>query len=181
MKQHKNILQTIGNTPMVRINKLNPNEDITLLAKLEMFNPGGSIKDRMALYIIEDAEKNGLLKPGGTIVEASSGNTGIGLALVALVKRYKAIIVTPETTSKEKVGLLRTFKAKVIFSPAGVAPDSPQSCYKIAEKIAAETPDSFYVDQYNNPKNPRAHYLTNGYGNWSDYFRGIKIFKREKF
>ncbi len=166
MKQYKNILETIGNTPMVEISKLNPNKDITLLAKLEMLNLGGSIKDRMAVYIIEDAEKRGLLKPGGTIVEATSGNTGIGLALVALVKGYKAIIVTSDKTSQEKVSMLKIFEAKVVITPSTALPGSPDSCIETAKRIAKETSNSFYADQYNNPKNPQAHYLTTGPEIW---------------
>ena len=166
MNYYNNILETIGNTPMVEINKLNPSKDIALLAKLEMLNPGGSIKDRMAVYIIEDAEKKGLIKPGGTIVEATSGNTGIGLALVALVKGYKAIIVTPDKTSQEKVDLLKIFKAKVVITSSGALPGSSDSCLETAKRIARETPNSFYVDQYNNPKNPEAHYLTTGPEIW---------------
>jgi len=166
MRCFKNILEIIGNTPMVKINKLNPNKNISLLAKLEMFNPGGSIKDRMAVYIIEDAEKNGLIKPGGTIVEATSGNTGIGLALASLVKGYKAIIVTPDKTSQEKVDLLRTFKAKVVITSSSVPAGSSDSCIETAKRIAKEISNSFYVNQYNNPKNPKAHYLTTGPEIW---------------
>ncbi len=166
MKQYKNILESIGNTPLVKINKLNPNKDVTLLAKLESFNPGGSVKDRMALHIIEDAEKKGLLKPGGTIVENTSGNTGVGLALIAATKGYKTIFTIPDKMSQEKIDLLKAFGSKVIVTPTNVAPDSPESYYEVAKKISRETPNSFYVNQYNNPKNPEAHYLTTGPEIW---------------
>lgn len=159
MKMYKNILETVGNTPMVEINRLNPNKKVNLLAKLEMFNPGGSAKDRMAHYIIEDAEKRGLLKANGTIVEVTSGNTGIGLALVSLVKGYKLIIVTSTKTSKEKIGIIKTFGAKVVITV-------PEKLYDTAKSIVNKTSNSFYVDQFENPKNSEAHYLITGPEIW---------------
>ncbi len=176
MGAYKNILETIGNTPMVTINKLNSNKDIQLLAKLEMFNPGGSIKDRMAVHIINQAEKQGQLKPRGTIVEATSGNTGIGVALVGLVKGYNTIIVTSEKTSEEKINLLKAYKAKVVIAPADVPSDSEKGCIGTAKRIAAQTSNCFYVNQYDNPENSQAHYLTTGPEIWTqtkgkiDYF-----------
>lgn len=166
MKYYSDILGAIGNTPLVKINRLNPNKKITLLAKLESFNPGLSIKDRMALYIIEDAEKKGLLKPGGTIIESTSGNTGLGLALVALVKGYKTIFTIPDKMSQEKIDILKSFGAKVVVTPTAVAPDDPRSYWSVAKRLNKETPNSFYVNQHYNPQNPEAHYLTTGPEIW---------------
>lgn len=166
MKIYNNILETIGNTPMVKINKLNPNKNVTLLAKLENFNPGGSLKDRIALHIIEDAEKRGLLKPGDTIIESTSGNTGLGLALVALVKGYKTIFTIPDKMSQEKIDLLKAFGAKVVITPTNVTPDSPESYWEVAKELNRKIPNSFYVNQHYNLKNPQAHYLTTGPEIW---------------
>ncbi len=161
-----NVLETIGDTPLVRLKNIPKDINARIYAKLEFMNPGGSIKDRMALYMIEDAEKNGLLKPGGTIVENTSGNTGVGLAIVAAVKGYKAIFTIPDKMSQEKINLLKAFGAEVIVTPTDVPYDDPRSYYETAKRIAKETPNSFYVNQYNNIKNPEAHYKTTGPEIW---------------
>lgn len=166
MKILKNIEQLIGNTPIVELRKIPKDIKSTILAKLEYFNPTGSVKDRMALYIIDDAERRGLLKSGGTIVENSSGNTGMALAMIAAVRGYKCIITMPDKMSDEKRNMIRTFGAEVIITPTDVPPQSPQSYYSIAKKIAEQTPNSYYPDQYNNPKNIEAHYKTTGPEIW---------------
>jgi len=157
---HTNILSTIGATPLVRLNRLARGLAATLLAKVEFFNPGGSVKDRIALNIIEDAEQAGRLKPGGTVVEATSGNTGVGLAIVCAIKGYKSIFVMPDKMSQEKIRLLRAYGAKVIITPTAVAPDDPRSYYEVAKRIVNETPNSILANQNHNPENPRSHYLT---------------------
>ncbi|MBU2623972.1 MAG: cysteine synthase family protein, partial [candidate division Zixibacteria bacterium] len=178
MKAVNSILEAIGGTPMMRINNLVPDGWADLYAKAEYMNPGGSVKDRMALYVIDDAEKRGLLKPGGTIVENTSGNTGVGVAMVAAVKGYKAILTIPDKMSREKIDRLRAYGAEVIVTRTDVPPDSPESYYEIAKRIAKETPNSFYLDQYHNPKNIEAHYNTTGPEIWEqtegklDYFVG---------
>lgn len=161
-----NILETIGSTPLVRLNNISKGLKARIYAKLEFMNPGGSIKDRMAAYMIEDAERSGLLKPGGTIIENTSGNTGVGLAIVAAVKGYKAIFTIPDKMSREKINLLEAFGAEVIVTPTDVPFDDPRSYYETAKKIAKETPNSFYVNQYDNPKNVEAHYSTTGPEIW---------------
>jgi cystathionine beta-synthase len=172
----ENILQTIGETPLVKLNRVTQGVKPTILAKLEFFNPGGSVKDRMALHILKDAEKRGLLKPGGTIVECTSGNTGIGVAIYAAVKGYRVVFTIPDKMSEEKINLMKAFGAEVIVCPTEVPPDSPESYYEVAKRIAQETPNSFYVNQYHNPKNIEAHYITTGPEIWEqtegkiDYF-----------
>ncbi len=167
MKVANNILELIGNTPMVRLNNLTTGLKPTILAKMESLNPGGSVKDRIGVEIIEAAEKEGVLKPGGTIVEATSGNTGVGLALVAAVKGYKTVFVMPDKMSMEKVRLLKAYGAKVVITPTTVPRDSPESYYSVAERIARETPNSFYANQYFNHRNPQAHYKTTGPEIWT--------------
>jgi len=163
----KSILDTIGQTPLVRLNRIVfGNAACTVLAKVEFFNPAGSIKDRIGLSIIESAEKAGLLKPGGTIVEATSGNTGAGLALAASVKGYKCVFVMPDKMSEEKVRFLRAFGARVVITPTSVAPDDPRSYYSVAARIVKETPNSFLANQYHNPANPEAHYHSTGPELW---------------
>jgi len=162
MKYIENILKAIGNTPLVRLNKLAPKGGPIILVKPEYLNPAGSIKDRMALHIIERAEKEGLLKPGGTIVENTSGNTGAGVAMIAAVKGYKAIFTMPDKMSNEKIDLLKAFGARVVITPTDVPADSPQSYYETAKRIARETPNSFYLNQYHNENNIEAHYLSTG-------------------
>ena len=166
MKICKNILDTLGNTPLVRINTLAGQIPSNIYVKIEFLNPGGSVKDRIGSYIIDDAERKGLLKPGGTIVEATSGNTGFGLAIVAAVRGYKTIFVMPDKMSQEKVQNLRAFGAKVIITPTEVAPEDPRSYYNVSKKIARETPGAFYANQYHNPQNPQAHYKTTGPEIW---------------
>jgi cystathionine beta-synthase len=161
-----NILETVGDTPLIRLNRVTEGIDATVLAKVEFFNPGGSVKDRIAVEIVEAAEREGRLKPGGTIVEATSGNTGAGLALVAALKGYKAIFTMPDKISIEKVRNLKALGADVIVTPTAVPPDSPESYYSVARKIVAETPNSILADQYFNPLNPEAHYRSTGPEIW---------------
>lgn len=164
-KIYDSILETIGNTPMVRLRNVTKGSKHTFFAKIEYFNPGGSIKDRVAVAMIEEAEKRGELKPGGTIVEATSGNTGVGLALAAAVKGYKCIFVMPEKMSEEKRAILRAYGAKVVITPM-VEPEDPLSHYSVSQKIAAETPGAFLTNQYHNPDNPERHYRTTGPEIW---------------
>ena len=166
MKFTRKILDTIGNTPLVRLGHVTKGIRPVLWAKLEYFNPTGSVKDRMALYMVEDAERSGLLKPGGTIVEGSSGNTGAALAMIAAVKGYRCIITMPDKMSNEKKNFMMALGAQVIVTPTDVPPDSPESYYSVARRIAADTPNAWYPDQYNNPKNIEAHYHTTGPEIW---------------
>ena len=161
-----NILNLIGNTPMLKLNKLAEGLQGTVLAKLEFLNPGGSIKDRIGISMLEAAEAQGLIKPGFTIVEPTSGNTGLGLAIAAIAKGYKMVFTLPDKMSKEKIDLLKAFGAKVIVTPTNVAPDHPANYIKVAEKIVKETPNSFMPNQYFNKANPQAHYLTTGPEIW---------------
>jgi cystathionine beta-synthase len=154
----ENILGTIGNTPMVKINKITKALDCLVLAKVETFNPGNSVKDRMALKMVEDAELDGRLKPGGTIIEGTSGNTGMGLALAAIVKGYKLICVISDKQSKEKMDILRAVGAEVVVCPTAVEPTDPRSYYSVSKRMATEIPNSWYVNQYDNPSNAIAHY-----------------------
>lgn len=160
------ILDTIGNTPLVKLLHLNPNPLVTILLKLEFLNPGGSIKDRIVLHIINDAEKRGLLKPGGTIIENTSGNTGAAVAMIAAIRGYKAILTMPDKVSKEKQNALKAYGAEVIVTPTSAAPDSPEHYVNLAISLAEKTPNSFRINQYDNPKNPEAHYLTTGPEIW---------------
>ena len=166
MKYSKNILETIGNTPLIRLNSITNNIKPMVLAKVESFNPGNSVKDRMALKMIEDAEDQGKLKKGGTIIEGTSGNTGMGLALASIVKGYKLICVSNDKQSKEKFDVLRAVGAKVIVCPTNVKPDDPRSYYSVSKKIASETPNSWYVNQYDNLSNTKAHYEQTGPEIW---------------
>jgi len=166
MKISNNILETIGNTPMVRLNNITSSIESQVLVKLEYFNPGSSVKDRMAVKMVEDAEKKGLLKPGGTIVEGTSGNTGMGLALAAIVKGYKLICVSTDKQSKEKFDVLRAMGAKVIVCPTDVPANDPESYYSVSERLGRETPNSWYVNQYDNPSNTIAHYEQTGPEIW---------------
>lgn len=167
MRLYNNILQIIGNTPLVKLNNVVKRIKPNIYAKLEFLNPGGSVKDRMALYIIKDAEKKGLLKPGGTIVENTSGNTGVGAAVIAAIKGYNTILTIPDKMSDEKIDLLRAFGAEVVVTKTDVPPDSPESYYEMAKRIAEER-KAFYIDQYNNPLNIEAHYKTTGPEIWRD-------------
>ncbi|MBI2270736.1 MAG: pyridoxal-phosphate dependent enzyme [Bacteroidetes bacterium] len=163
---YNNILETIGHTPMVKLNKVTKDVKALCLAKVETFNPGNSIKDRMALKMIEDAEKQGKLKPGYTIIEGTSGNTGMGLAMCAIIKGYKCIFTTTDKQSKEKVDALRAFGAEVIVCPTNVAPEDPRSYYSVSSRLEKETPNSWKANQYDNPSNTQAHYETTGPEIW---------------
>ena len=166
MDYAKNILETIGNTPMVRLNKIVEDIDATVLAKIETFNPGNSVKDRMALKMIEDAEEQGLLKPGGTIIEGTSGNTGMGLAIAANVKGYKCIFVIADKQSKEKIDILKALGAEVVVCPTAVEPEDPRSYYSVSRRLSEETPNSWYALQYDNLSNTAAHYESTGPEIW---------------
>src|SRR5687767_14966893 len=162
-----NILQVIGRTPMVRINSITRGViDATVLAKLETFNPGNSIKDRMAIRMIEDAERRGLLQPGGTIIEGTSGNTGMGLAIAAVVKGYKCIFTTTDKQSKEKIDALKAFGAEVIVCPTNVDPEDPRSYYSVSSRLARDVPNSWKANQYDNLSNSQAHYEQTGPEIW---------------
>ena len=166
MDYAQNILETIGNTPMVKLNKIVEGIDATVLAKIETFNPGNSVKDRMALKMIEDAEEQGLLKPGGTIIEGTSGNTGMGLAIAANVKGYKCVFVIADKQSKEKIDILKALGAEVVVCPTHVEPDDPRSYYSVSRRLSEETPNSWYALQYDNLSNTAAHYESTGPEIW---------------
>ena len=163
---YNSIIETIGNTPLIRLNKLNRGIKGTLLAKVEYFNPGNSMKDRMAIKMVEDAEKTGLLKPGGTIIEGTSGNTGMGLALAAVAKGYKCIFTMADKQSQEKINILKAVGAEVVVCPTNVDPDDPRSYYSVARKLNKEIANSFYPNQYDNLSNTAAHYETTGPEIW---------------
>lgn len=165
-KYYNNILETVGHTPIVQLKKMYPGSKHNFYAKVEYFNPGGSIKDRVGVALIEDAEKRGDLKAGGTIVEATSGNTGVGLAIAAAVKGYKCIFVMPEKMSEEKRAILRAYGARVVITPTNVAPDHPHSHYSVAKKLAAEISGAFLTNQFHNPDNPACHFKTTGPEIW---------------
>ncbi len=162
-----NILETIGNTPLIRLNKITKSFPCTVAAKVDYFNPGNSIKDRMALKMVEVAEQEGKLKPGGTIIEGTSGNTGMGLALAAVVKGYKCVFVTTDKQSKEKADILKAVGAEVIVCPTNVAPEDPRSYYSVAKRLASEIPNSYHMNQYDNLANRLAHYETTGPEIWN--------------
>ena len=166
MKYSNHITELIGHTPLVKINNITKNIKGTILAKIESFNPGHSIKDRIGLQLIKDAEKKGLLKSGGTIIEATSGNTGMGLALIAIQRGYKLICTMSDKQSKEKIDILKAMGAKVHICPTNVAPDHPDSYYSVAKKLNSKIPNSFYPNQYDNLSNKKAHYLTTGPEIW---------------
>jgi cystathionine beta-synthase len=163
---YDNILGAIGHTPLVRLGRIARDLPVPLYAKLEFMNPGGSVKDRVGANIVEQAEKRGELKAGGTIVEATSGNTGVGLAIAAALKGYKTIFVMPDKMSNEKILLLRAYGAKVVITPTAVAPDDPRSYYEVAKKFARETPNAILANQYHNPDNPLTHEMTTGPEIW---------------
>jgi cystathionine beta-synthase len=170
------ILDAIGSTPLVRLNRVVSGLRGTVLAKLEYLNPGGSVKDRIGLAMIEEAEASGRLKPGGTVVEATSGNTGVGLAIAAAIKGYHCVFVMPDKMSEEKVRLLRAFGARVVITPTAVEPDDPRSYYNVSRRIVAETPNSILANQYQNPVNPFAHYQSTGPEIWEQTGGQIKVF-----
>lgn len=163
---YNNILETIGNTPLVKLNKIVEGVEATVLAKIESPNPGNSVKDRIGLKMIQDAEERGLLKPGGTVIECTSGNTGMGLAIVSIIKGYKCIFTTTDKQSKEKMDILKAVGAEVIVCPTNVAPDDPRSYYSVAERLSKEIPNSFWCNQYDNLSNRQAHYESTGPEIW---------------
>ncbi|MBK7129743.1 MAG: pyridoxal-phosphate dependent enzyme [Crocinitomicaceae bacterium] len=166
MRVFNNVLETIGNTPLIKLNKITKGIKATVLAKVETTNPGNSVKDRMALKMVEDAEAAGLIKPGGTVIEGTSGNTGMGLALACIIKGYKLICVLNDKQSKEKMDILRAVGAEVIVCPTAVAPDDPRSYYSVSRRLAKEIPNSWYVNQYDNLSNTQAHYEQTGPELW---------------
>src|ERR671912_1051436 len=160
------ILDTVGDTPLVRLSRIGAGLTPEILGKVEYFNPGGSIKDRVALRLVEAAERDGRLKPGGTLIEPTSGNTGTGLAIAARIKGYRVIAVMPDKMSKEKIDLLRAYGAEVVVTPTDVDPDSPQAYYRVADRLTQEIPGAFQPNQYANPANPQTHYETTGPELW---------------
>jgi len=166
--RYKNILEAIGRTPLVRLNRLGRGFKAETYAKCDYLNPGGSVKDRIGIAMVEDAERRGVLKPGGTIIEGTSGNTGMGLALAAVVKGYKAIFTITDKQSKEKIDSLKAMGAEVIVCPTAVAPEDPRSYHSVARKLAREIPNSFHANQYDNPANPAIHFWTTGPEIWED-------------
>jgi cystathionine beta-synthase len=167
MKCH-NVLEAVGNTPLIRLNRLAKDSAAEVYVKADYMNPGGSVKDRIGISMIDEAERKGLLKPGGTIIEGTSGNTGMGLALVAAVRGYKVVFTITDKQSREKIDSLKAFGAEVIVCPTAVEPEDPRSYYSVAAKLAREIPNSFYPNQYANPMNPEAHYRTTGPELWKD-------------
>lgn len=163
---HNSILEAIGNTPIVKLNHVAKGLEVTIAVKVEYLNPGQSVKDRIALKMVEDAEKEGLIKPGGTIIEGTSGNTGMGLALAAAVKGYKCIFTTTDKQSQSKIDLLRALGAEVRVCPTNVEPEDPESYYSVAKRLSEEIPNSYYPNQYDNPSNTQAHYETTGPEIW---------------
>src|SRR6266581_3578857 len=161
-REYPSVLDLVGSTPIVRLDRISRDVPGTILAKLEYLNPGGSVKDRIGLALIEAAERDGKLQPGGTIVEPTSGNTGTGLAIAARLKGYRVIAVMPDKMSKEKIDLLRAYGAEVVVAPTDVAPDSPRSYYSVADRLAAEIPGGFQPNQYANPANSETHLHTTG-------------------
>jgi cystathionine beta-synthase len=166
VRYYDNVVEIIGNTPLVRLNSVTEGIAATVLAKVEYFNPGGSVKDRIALRMVEDAEKAGLLQPGGTIVEPTSGNTGVGLALVAQLRGYRCVFVCPDKVSEDKQNVLRAYGAEVVVCPTAVAPEDPRSYYNVSDRLAREIPGAWKPDQYSNPANPRSHYEETGPEIW---------------
>jgi cystathionine beta-synthase len=167
VESQRDVLKLIGNTPLVKLRGITEGLGCDIYAKLESYNPSGSLKDRVALYIIDDAERRGILRPGDLIVEATSGNMGTAFALVGAIKGYRCVFTLPETISREKIGALRLLGAEVILTPKGLPPQDERSCYKVAQRIARER-GGFYVNQYFNPLNPEAHYRTTGPEIWRD-------------
>lgn len=174
--KYENILDTIGQTPLVKLSNISKDLNVNIYGKIEFFNPGGSAKDRIALSMIEYAEKNGLLKPGGTIIEATAGNTGAGLALVAARKGYRCIFVLPDKMSEDKINLLKAYGAEIVITPTSVPPDSPESYNGVADRLAREIPNSFRPGQFKNLENPQTHYLSTGPEIWEDLEGKIDVF-----
>jgi cystathionine beta-synthase len=166
VRYYDNVVELVGNTPLVRLRNVTAGISATVLAKVEYFNPGGSVKDRIAVRMVEEAEKAGLLQPGGTIVEPTSGNTGVGLALVAQLRGYKCVFVCPDKVSEDKQNVLRAYGAEVVVCPTAVAPEDPRSYYNVSDRLARDIPGAWKPDQYANPANPRSHYETTGPELW---------------
>ncbi|MFG2099049.1 cystathionine beta-synthase [Micromonospora echinaurantiaca] len=176
MQYYDNVVELIGNTPLVRLRNVTEGIQATVLAKVEYLNPGGSVKDRIALRMVEDAEAAGILQPGGTIVEPTSGNTGVGLALVAQLKGYKCVFVCPDKVSQDKQDVLRAYGAEVVVCPTAVAPEDPRSYYNVSDRLAREIPGAWKPNQYSNPANPRSHYETTGPELWKQTEGGLTHF-----
>lgn len=176
MNYYENILDTIGHTPLVKLSKISEGLNVNIYGKVEYFNPGGSIKDRIALQMIKNAEADGLLKPGGTIIEATAGNTGAGLALVAARRGYRCIFVLPDKMSEDKVSLLKAYGAEIVITPTSVPPDAPESYNGVADRLAREIPNSFRPGQFKNLKNPETHYHTTGPEIWEDLDEKVDVF-----
>src|SRR5690606_18991430 len=166
MRYYDNVVELIGNTPLVRLNRVTEGIDALVLAKVEYVNPGGSVKDRIALRMVEEAERTGQLRPGGTIVEPTSGNTGVGLAMVAQLKGYKCVFVCPDKVSEDKQNVLRAYGAEVVVCPTAVAPEDPRSYYQVSDRLAREIPGAWKPNQYSNPNNPLSHYESTGPELW---------------
>jgi len=176
MKHFRNVLEAIGDTPLIELTKVTDGLPVTVLAKVEYFNPGGSVKDRIGLAMIDDAERRGLLQPGGTIIEATAGNTGVGLALAAAVKGYRCIFVLPDKMSDDKIDLLRAYGAEIVITPTSVPPDSPESYGGVADRLAREIASAYRPSQFTNTKNPEAHYRTTGPEIWRDTGGRVDVF-----
>jgi cystathionine beta-synthase len=175
-REFNSILELIGKTPLIKLNKITKDIKSKIYVKAEFLNPGGSVKDRIGLKMIEAAEREGILKPGGTIIEATAGNTGVGLALVAAIKGYRCIFVMPDKMSQDKVNLLKAYGAEVVITPTSVAPDSPESYNGVADRLAKEIPNAYRPNQFENPNNPLAHYLTTGPEIWEDSQGKVEVF-----
>ncbi len=176
MAQFNNVLEAIGRTPLIKLSNITKNIKSEIYVKAEFLNPGGSVKDRIGLKMIEAAEREGKLKPGGTIIEATAGNTGVGLALVAAVKGYRCIFVMPDKMSQDKINLLKAYGAEVVITPTSVAPDSPESYNGVADRLAKEIPNAYRPNQFENPNNPLSHYLTTGPEIWEDSHSKVEVF-----
>ncbi|MEV0329193.1 cystathionine beta-synthase [Micromonospora echinospora] len=176
MQYYDNVVELIGNTPLVKLRNVTAGIQATVLAKVEYLNPGGSVKDRIAMRMVEDAEAAGILKPGGTIVEPTSGNTGVGLALVAQLKGYRCVFVCPDKVSQDKQDVLRAYGAEVVVCPTAVAPEDPRSYYNVSDRLAREIPGAWKPNQYSNPANPRSHYETTGPELWEQTGGGLTHF-----
>lgn len=176
MNYYENILDTIGHTPLVKLSRISKELNVNIYGKVEFFNPGGSVKDRIALQMVKKAEEKGLLKPGSTIIEATAGNTGAGLALVAARRGYRCIFVLPDKMSEDKVNLLKAYGAEIVITPTSVPPDSPESYNGVADRLAREIPNSFRPGQFSNLENPETHYLTTGPEIWNDLDGKIDVF-----
>jgi cystathionine beta-synthase len=172
----ENVLGTLGNTPLVKLNRVTAGVRCTVLAKLEYFNPGGSVKDRIGIHMIQDEMRKGTLKPGGTIVECTSGNTGLGLALAAALMGFKCVFTMPDKVPLEKEYMLKAYGAEVVRCPTNVAPESPESYYAVAKRLAKERPNAVLANQYHNPMNPDAHYRTTGPEIWRDTAGQVDVF-----